>query len=111
MKQRAPGRSDTPEFIGATFEESPCLRTDRRRGARYLPPVGKGRPTIGARVGLTENVSAGGIAVQANLDLGIGDNVPVKFPGSPVLGARIVWKRGALVGLALIGTAHDRKAN
>jgi hypothetical protein len=56
---------------------------------------------IGSSPAIIRNASAGGLAVSANVDLGLGDNVPVKFVGLPVRGARIVWKRGALMGLAL----------
>ena len=46
------------------------------------------------------------MAVRANLELGIGDSVPVKFAGFPVKGARIVWTARGLVGLAT--AASDR---
>jgi hypothetical protein len=74
---------------------------DRRCNPRHHPVVGMGQAMIGSSPAITKNVSAGGLAVIADVDLGLGDNVPVKFAGLPVRGARIVWKRGALVGLAL----------
>jgi hypothetical protein len=74
---------------------------DRRCNPRHHPVVGMGRAMIGSSPAITKNASAGGLAVIADVDLGLGDNVPVKFAGLPVRGARIVWKRGALMGLAL----------
>jgi hypothetical protein len=55
---------------------------------------------IGYSVGRVENASSGGAAVIANVSLGVGDNVPVKFHGREVIGARIAWKRAGLMGLA-----------
>lgn len=46
------------------------------------------------------------MAVRTNIELGIGDSVPVKFAGFPVKGARIVWTARGFVGLAT--TATDR---
>jgi hypothetical protein len=80
---------------------------DRRRHPRSGPPFGMGRPTVGLWPAVTTNASRGGLAVIAETDLGVGDSVPVKFNGQPVLGGRIVWKRGTLVGLEL---ALDRLA-
>ena len=80
-------------------EPAPAVR-DRRREPRQLPPVGMGRPVIGTRSSLAVNVSRTGLAVRTSLPLGVGDSVPVKFAGSPVRGARIVWTAHGLVGLA-----------
>ena len=80
-------------------EPTPAVR-DRRREPRQLPPVGMGRPVIGTRSSLAVNVSRTGLAVRTCLPLGVGDSVPVKFAGSPVRGARIVWAAHGLVGLA-----------
>lgn len=74
---------------------------DRRRHHRFAPPFGMGRPTVGIGHAVAKNASRSGLAVLAETDLGIGDSVPVKFAGHPTLGGRIVWKRGALVGLEL----------
>lgn len=74
---------------------------DRRSSPRRLPPIGMGRPIVGASGALTKDVSQGGIAVVTALTLNIGDSVPVKLAGQRVVGARIAWKRGALVGLSL----------
>jgi hypothetical protein len=74
---------------------------DRRASVRGLPPVGFGRPLVGSSVTAAMDVSAAGMAVVANLALGVGDSVPVKFLGKPTVGARIAWKRGALVGLCV----------
>lgn len=85
----------------ATLPEEPAPAVlDRRREPRQLPPVGMGRPVIGTRPSLAVNVSGSGLAVRARLPLGIGDSVPVKFAGSPVKGARIVWTAHGLIGLA-----------
>ncbi|MXP41503.1 hypothetical protein GRI75_07580 [Altererythrobacter soli] len=65
-----------------------------------MPAVGTARPTIGTRVGRVENVSPAGAAICADIALDVGDSVPVKFHGREVIGARIAWKRGKLVGLA-----------
>ena len=73
---------------------------DRRREPRQLPPVGMGRPSIGQKPSLAVNVSRTGLAVRTCLSLGVGDSVPVKFAGLQVKGARIVWVRDGLVGLA-----------
>jgi hypothetical protein len=74
---------------------------ERRASPRTLPPVGLGRPTLGLSVGRTEDFSMGGLRVNAVIGLGVGDSVPVKFAGMPAIGARIAWKRGALLGLAV----------
>jgi hypothetical protein len=74
---------------------------DRRRHPRSPPPFGMGRPTVGVWPAVTKNASRSGLAVLAETDLGVGDSVPVRFAGNPTLGGRIVWKRGALVGLEL----------
>jgi hypothetical protein len=73
---------------------------ERRSSARGLPPIGMGRPTIGADVALTKDVSQGGLSALAPVPLDVGDSVPVKLTGKKVVGARIAWKRGALVGLS-----------
>ena len=74
---------------------------DRRLYPRSAPPFGMGRPTVGVRPAATKNASRSGLAVLAETDLGVGDSIQVKFAGQPTLGGRIVWKRGALVGLEL----------
>jgi translation initiation factor IF-1 len=51
-------------------------------------------------VGYVENASPNGAAVIADVRLDVGDSVPVKFHGSDVIGARIAWRRGRLMGLA-----------
>ena len=85
----------------STMPEEPMPPApDRRRETRQLPPVGMGRPMIGTRPSLAVNVSRTGLAVRTSLPLGVGDSVPVKFVGSPVRGARIVWAADGLVGLA-----------
>ena len=85
----------------STMPEEPMPPApDRRRETRQLPPVGMGRPMIGTRPSLAVNVSRTGLAVRTCLPLGVGDSVPVKFTGSPVRGARIVWAAHGLVGLA-----------
>ena len=81
-------------------EEPISPAPDRRRETRQLPPVGMGRAMIGTRPSLAVNVSRTGLAVRACLPPGVGDSVPVKFTGSPVRGARIVWAAHGLVGLA-----------
>jgi hypothetical protein len=73
---------------------------ERRGSARSLPAVGMARPTIGACVGHVQNASPNGAAVVANVSLDVGDSVPLKFHGRDVIGARIAWKRGKLIGLA-----------
>ena len=65
-----------------------------------------GRPTVGASVGIATDISLGGLSVVASIALDVGDSVPVKFAGRPVMGARIVWKRGALVGLSMAVAEH-----
>lgn len=85
----------------STLPEEPMPAVpDRRREPRQLPPVGMGRPMIGTRPSLAVNVSRTGLAIRTSLPLGIGDSVPVKFAGSPVRGARIVWTAHGLLGLA-----------
>ena len=85
----------------ATLPEEPARAVrDRRREPRQVPPVGMDRPVIGTRPSLAVNVSRTGLAVRTCLPLGVGDSVPVKFAGSPVRGARIVWAAHGLVGLA-----------
>jgi hypothetical protein len=54
---------------------------------------------VGTRIALVENASLGGAAVIADMSLGVGDSVPVKFHGQDVIGARIAWKRGRAIGL------------
>ena len=82
------------------------VQPDRRRQPRSLPVIGAGRPTIGTRVGLVEDANELGAAVRINIGLDVGDSVPVKFHGRPVFGARIVWKRGAKIGLAFSSRAN-----
>lgn len=86
----------------ATPPGRPCVGfQDRRRAARRLPPVGLGRPAIGAGMARTSDISEHGLAVFAELTLGVGDSVPVKFAGHEAVGARIAWKNNGLVGLAV----------
>lgn len=103
MRRRG-SRRDQILAGGAVPPERSSQGADRRSSPRQLPPVGFGRPVVGAFVATTKDVSAGGVAVVATLALDVGDSVPLKFAGQPVVGARIAWKRGALVGLA-VGTA------
>jgi len=47
-----------------------------------------------------------GVAVVAEVSLGVGDAVPVKFHGRDVIGARIAWKRGRMMGLTFSENAN-----
>ena len=100
MKSRSSRRLQILGRSSTLPEEPMPLAPDRRREPRQLPPVGMGRAMIGTRPSLAVNVSRTGLAVRTSLPLGVGDSVPVKFAGSPVRGARIVWAAHGLVGLA-----------
>ena len=93
-------RTQILQGIATPPDVAKSLVQDRRREPRQLPPVGMGRPFIGARPSLAVNVSRTGLAVRISLSLGVGDSVPIKFTGFPVKGARIAWAADGLVGLA-----------
>lgn len=104
MKPGLSRRTQILRRVASAPEVAASALQDRRREPRQLPPVGMGRPLIGTSPSLAVNVSRTGMAVRANLELGIGDSVPVKFAGFPVKGARIVWAAQGLVGLATAAT-------
>ena len=107
MKARLSRRTQILRGDASPPEGAESALQDRRREPRQLPPVGMGRPLIGTTPSLAVNVSRTGMAVRADLELGIGDSVPVKFAGFPARGARIVWTARGLVGLA---TAASNRA-
>lgn len=106
MKAGLSRRMQILRGVASRSEVAESAPQDRRRDPRQLPPVGMGRPLIGTSSSLAINVSRTGIAVRSDIELGIGDSVPVKFAGFPVKGARIVWAANGLVGLAT--AASDR---
>ena len=106
MKPELSRRTQILRGVASPHEVAVSALQDRRSEPRQLPPVGMGRPLVGTSSSLAVNVSRTGMAVRANLELGIGDSVPIKFAGFPVKGARIVWTAHGLVGLAT--AASDR---
>ena len=99
MKAMPSRRDQILHGMVATADRTTDAASERRSEGRSLPLVGTARPMIGSCVGLVTNASERGAAVLAEVSLGAGDNVPVKFHGRDVIGARIAWKRGRMMGL------------